>query len=474
MIKVLNVKKTAISLLIIASVFSYGKEWVKNGDFEDGKTAPWRLTKPNKNVSLSIVTDSESPCGGTGAFGITMSKEKRIDIIQYVKIGPGKYKLTAYMDTTRCTKPGGYILLYLSGQVNGKWHNFGGVSAGGTPKIPGVGWQKTVWQKYEKIITVPEGGVIKGINISLFSLTGTIMLDGISIQDYGTEEEQKNLEQKQQDEKKKAELKAQQTAAPQGLLQSRKHRNLFRQDETPELGFELKNPADREVSLKVRFTTTDYFGRTVLATVKEFKIPAKGKMPVEIPVKIKNAEVKESILVIQLNGNMFRTKIKIVRNPMINGTFEGKNFKGDLNFGNGEIHLRLTVQDSTDAGPTGKRNVWETDCVELFFDTEPLFIPEMYAQVYTQNTFRIFITPRDGKITAFKGVDLAKCRYSAKCGKDSYTVEFSIPANAGKYLGFECKIDDYNADGKCVSETQIGGGKRLHSDRCSFALAKEK
>ena len=232
----------------------------------------------------------------------------------------------------------------------------------------------------------------------------------------------------------------------------------------------LYNISEKPVSV-----TLGLNGKGLIAQeMVELEIPAKGKIPVEIPVKIKDPGVKESILVVRLNGNISRKKIKIVRNSMISGTFEGKNFKGDLKFGNGEIRVRLTVQDATDAGPTGKRNVWKTDCVELFFDTDPLFIPERYAQTYNQNTFRVFITPRDGKISASKGVDLTKCRHSVKCGKDSYTVDFSIPAKVGNYLGFECKIDDCDAAGKCVSETQVGGGKRLHVDRCSFVLAKEK
>ena len=239
-----------------------GAEFVKNGSFENGKIVPWWLSKPNQNVSLSIVSDSGSPCGGTGALSITLSKEQRIDITQNVKIGPGKYKLTAYMDTTRCTRPGGYIMLYLSGSVNGKWHNFGCVATPGTRRS---GWKKTEWQKYEKIVTVPEGGVIKNVNIALINnLTGTIMLDGISIRDYSDEEEQKDREGRQQEGKRNAELKAMRETAPQGRLLARKKNNLYRQEETPELGFELKNPADREVSLKVKFSTADYFGRTVL------------------------------------------------------------------------------------------------------------------------------------------------------------------------------------------------------------------
>ena len=269
-------KKNLAPLLFLCAVLAQGSEWVKNGDFETGEITPWKLLKPNKNVNLSIVTDSGSPCPGNGALGITLSKERRIDIVQGVKIGPGKYKLTAYMDTSRCTKPSGYIMLYLSGSVNGKWHNFGAVATPGTAR---GGWKKTEWEKYEKIISVPEDGMIRGVNIVLANyLTGTVMLDGISIRDYSEEEEQKDRERKQQGEKQAAELKSQQESAPQGMLLSRKYRNLFQHDETPELSFELKNPADREVSLKVRFTTVDYFGKKVLQSEKEFKIPAKGKI----------------------------------------------------------------------------------------------------------------------------------------------------------------------------------------------------
>ena len=202
------------------------------------------------------------------------------------------------------------------------------------------------------------------------------------------------------------------------------------------------------------------------------EIPAKGEIAVEIPVKIKNANVKDAILVVKVNGNFFRRGIKIVRNSMIKESFEGKNFRGNLKFGDGEIRMSLKVQDSTDAGPTGKRKPWETDCVELFFDTDPLCIPEQHAQAYTKNTFRIFITPRDGKLSA-QGIDSAVFKHSVKCEKDSYTVELAFPAKTGKYLGFECKVDDYDAAGKRASETQIGSGKALYRDRCAFVLSSK-
>ena len=178
------------------------------------------------------------------------------------------------MDTTRCTKPGGYAMIYLSGSINGKWHNFGTFATPGTAK---GGWKKTEWTKYEKIITVPEGGMIKSINITLISITGTVMLDGISLCDYSDDDAQKEQEQKQQAADQAAKLKIEQASAPQGMFKSLKYRNLFRHDETPELGFELKNPSKGEVSVPVKFTTTDYFGRKVAQTEKVFTLPANGK-----------------------------------------------------------------------------------------------------------------------------------------------------------------------------------------------------
>jgi len=270
------IKNTLFLLAILSVTCSYGVEWVKNGDFENGEISPWKLVTPSENVNPAIVPDSGSPCAGSGALGITLANERRIDIRQNVKIGPGSYKLSAYMDTSRCTKPGGYIIIYLGGMLNGKWHNYGHVSTPGTRK---TGWQKTVWEKFEKMITIPEGGVIRSVNITLAgNLTGTAMLDGISIRDYSEEKTQAAQAQNPSQKKQTALQKSNPGPSLRGGLLSRKYRNLFRHDETPELGFELENPADREVSLKVRFTTTDYFGRTVLQSEKEFTLPAKGKI----------------------------------------------------------------------------------------------------------------------------------------------------------------------------------------------------
>ena len=230
----------------------------------------------------------------------------------------------------------------------------------------------------------------------------------------------------------------------------------------------LHNSSDKSVEATIGLNGKGLIARKLVNQ----KVPAKGKIAVEIPVKIKDNAVRDAVLVIQMSGNLFRKKIGIIRNTMIKGKFEGKNFKGTLNFGNGKIRVKLTVQDPSDAGATGKRTPWETDCVELFFDTAPLSIPESFAQAYTKNTFRIFLMPRDGKLKTM-GIDPAKCKYSAKCGKDSYTAELEIPAETGNFLGFECKIDDFDAAGKLVGEAQIGDGEKLYARRLFFVLAEK-
>ena len=245
-------------------------EHVKNGDFENGKTAPWHLDPVTPAASLAVITDAAPPVGGSGVLGITVEKGRRIDVCQHVNVGPGKYKFSVYIDTTRCA-PTGVVMVYLGGKAGEKYRSFGSLKTHSndqnTKKV-------TVWQKFERIIDIPENGKITSVNIMLLNIRGTAMLDRISLIDYDADEQKKDQERKD----KAATLKAAQAAAPQAVFLSRKYQNLFRADETPEQTFELANPADREVSVPVKFTVTDYFGRTVTRREKVFALSAKGKI----------------------------------------------------------------------------------------------------------------------------------------------------------------------------------------------------
>ena len=262
-------------IILMLSVFTavlpaIGKEWIKNGDFENEKTAPWFFSPPTKNASLSIIKDSTPPGGGSGVLGITVANAPRVDIRQSLNVGPGKYKFSVYIDTTRCPKQTGYAAISLTGSVGGKWKSFAAVH---TPDNNQHTKRITVWQKYEKVFTVPPGGKIESIWITLANITGTVMVDQISLRDYSESEQQEDRKKDQQ----AAEMKTLQAVAPQAAFRPRKYQNLFRVNETPEQIFELTNPADREVSVPVTFKTTDYFGRTVTEKKKVFTLPAKGK-----------------------------------------------------------------------------------------------------------------------------------------------------------------------------------------------------
>ena len=154
-------------------------EHVKNGDFENGKTAPWRLDKATPTASLAVITDATPPVGGSGVLGITVEKGRRIDVCQHVNVGPGKYKFSVYIDTTRCAQTG-VVMVYLGGKAGEKYRSFGSLKTHSNDQTVK---KVTVWQKFERVIDIPENGKITSINIMLLNIRGTVMLDRISLQD---------------------------------------------------------------------------------------------------------------------------------------------------------------------------------------------------------------------------------------------------------------------------------------------------
>lgn len=202
-----------------------------------------------------------------------------------------------------------------------------------------------------------------------------------------------------------------------------------------------------------------------------FTIPANSRFTLEIPVKSVKPNGKPAELVLYLNNTTFRQPLEIVENKLVGRTFKLDNADGKIEFGNGEITLSMTVRDATNAGPTGKRQPWETDCVELFFDTDPLNLPQRHAQAYTPQTFRLFVTPRDAKKLYASGtVKLEDCKLDVEQDKNGYSFTLTIPAQTGKLLGFDVKIDD--TDNKKLTEFMLGNGRELHRNRCNFSIVK--
>ena len=229
----------------------------------------------------------------------------------------------------------------------------------------------------------------------------------------------------------------------------------------------LNNDSDAEQSGVAGITGG---GLTALKPLK-FTLPARAKQSFEIPVKEIKNDGKPLELMLHLNKNMFRIPLKLSVNTLVSREFKMANAEGKIAFGEGVIKLEMSVKDATDAGATGKRFPWQTDCTELFFDLAPFVIPPTHAHAYTPETFRLFITPRDVvKLHTMGAIKASDCKLDVKQTADGYSFTVAIPAKTGSALGFDVKIDD--AGGAKFMETQLGIGKELHNHRCNFSIVK--
>ena len=209
---------------------------------------------------------------------------------------------------------------------------------------------------------------------------------------------------------------------------------------------------------------------TALKPLK-FTLPARAKQSFEIPVKEIAPNGKPLELMLHVNRNLFRMPLQPVVNETIPHDFKMENAEGKIEFGNGKIKLQMNVKDSTADGASGKRNPWENDCAELFFDLAPFTIPPTHAQAYTPETFRLFITPRGAeKLHVMGAVKPEDCKLDVKQNADGYSFVLEIRAATGKMLGFDVKIDDAG-NGK-IRETTLGKGKELYRNRCNFSIVK--
>ena len=252
--------KNIVLALMLACLCSFGLEYIKNGEFEDGTPLPWAIFTKEHNATMSILTDT-APEGGRNVLGIHIPQgNRKIALRQNFKLDKGTYTLSCFVDTTRLTVPQGYVMIYIAGTIDKKWHNFGGVSIGGTK--PKIGWTKSPWTKLEKEFTVPENGVATSIWIECVNTVGTVMVDNVSISDDKPEPK---------DEPK--------PVAPQKQLTftmtSGGVKALFTETETPEITLTITD-VPKDMTMELQFDTVDYFGRKVKTqkAVKQLKAGA--------------------------------------------------------------------------------------------------------------------------------------------------------------------------------------------------------
>ncbi len=231
----------------------------------------------------------------------------------------------------------------------------------------------------------------------------------------------------------------------------------------------LHNESDLEQSGVLGLTGG---GLTAVSPLR-FRIPPRTAQSFELPIKEVRKKDSPTELMLFLNGTTFRAQIEVISNQQVGKEFKLKNARGKLEFGNGRILLEMDVKDSTDAGRTGSRPLWETDCVELFFDTDPLNLPLIHPDAYTRSTFRLFITPRDPvQLHTWGAIQVSACDLQIRSNPSGYSFRLEIPAETGALLGFDVKIDD--AAGNSLRETTLGAGKKLFRNRCQFSLAGER
>ena len=250
-------KKLTFALVLMV-LSAFGAEYLQNGDFETGEIKPWGFPRETK-ASASIRTDS-APAGGRGVLAINLPPdgERKISFHQKVKLGPGTYQFSCYVDTTGVTVPKGFVQFYVSGTVEGKWTNYGGFHIGGTH--PKLGWRKYPWTKLESTVTIPENGVANSVWIEFINTVGTVLLDNFSLSD-----DKPNPPEPQPTKPTKGSKAFSVSLIPGGV------KALFTQDQIPEFTLTVENVASDGV-MSVNYRTVDYFGNQVLTTTGSYPL----------------------------------------------------------------------------------------------------------------------------------------------------------------------------------------------------------
>lgn len=226
-------------------------------------------------------------------------------------------------------------------------------------------------------------------------------------------------------------------------------------------------------------------GLTAVKSV-ETEIPAGETRVIAIPLCEAASITKAPELQLYINGTLSRFKLQIHKGHMISAGTPVKLEKEDFNCnwsivkkGN-DVVLKFKVADKTDSGNPAGRDMWQQDCIELFFDTDPLELHGMNGKHYTSATFRLFVLPRldkekqlvswlDSK-SRFKATDF---KHTVKVSSDGYEVEITMPAEkVSGIIGLDVKVSDALPGKKAHRSAGWSGRKRNNIYRTTFNLIK--
>ena len=207
-----------------------------------------------------------------------------------------------------------------------------------------------------------------------------------------------------------------------------------------------------------------------------YRIPPHGSLRMEFPITEAPSEKEPPAVRLYANRRNFVLPLALEQNRKFRSgeTFRYGNTTGRVEILEDSIRVRVEVRDTTPAGPRGRRDLWRTDCVELFFDLDPLHLPLRHTARYTPQVFRLFLTPHDGeKLHTMHGISAQECDVKTELLPEGYAFNVTIRRKVnGAYLGFECKTDDA-APAAFLGESSLSGKHRPNEYRTRFELIEK-
>lgn len=207
-----------------------------------------------------------------------------------------------------------------------------------------------------------------------------------------------------------------------------------------------------------------------------YRIPPRGSLHMEFPIEEAPSEQEPPALRLYTNRRNSVLPFQLEENRKFRSgePFRYGNTCGKVEILKDSIQVRVEVKDTTPAGPRGNRYLWRTDCVELFFDLDPLHLPLRHTSRYTPQVFRLFLTPRDREtLHVMHNIRPEECDVKTEILPDGYAFTVNIRRKVnGTYLGFECKTNDASSSA-FLGESSLSGQLRPNEYRTRFELIEK-
>ena len=203
---------------------------------------------------------------------------------------------------------------------------------------------------------------------------------------------------------------------------------------------------------------------------------ASGNTTVPVALRKGGNDIIKTSIQLASGGRLYSFPIDIVRNRHLtsSGKFRMENAEGTISFDKTTVRLSLEVRDATQPGTPKNAEPWQTDSVELFFDSRPEITPMRHPHNYTDHTFRLFVVPHaKQKLSSMGEFSCDTAHFKLDPTPTGYRFDLSFPRQTGRYLGFDVKINDFSK-GKKLRETTLSGKAELYRDRCNFTIVEKE